>query len=341
MKNRDVFIHCLFGERIVTIFCKAAIPTARRRKRLRPDLGDFLDSTGPRLHGERTAVISDAKADFSENTMIPVERQEFIRVALDARGTVSIADMAGQLGVSQMTVRRDMQALEKEGYAVLVSGGARRIGRIATELPQAEKRHLQYAEKVAIAQKAVSLVRPGAAVYFDAGTTCLAIAEAITAQSSLRDSILAVTNDFTVAAHLMTHANCRLYHTGGEVLRDNKSCVGETAANVISRLNLDLAFLSASSWDAEWISTPNESKIAVKIAAVKASRCSILVSDSTKFGKLGFFNILTLRELGGIITDAGLSLAAQAQLSRAGVNLMLVQPAAGAPEYKEPVTRQA
>lgn len=264
--------------------------------------------------------------------MIPAERQQFIRAALDAKGMAGIADMASQLGVSQMTVRRDMQALEKEGYAVLVSGGAQRTGRIASEPPQAEKRQLRYAEKVAIAQKAVSLVRPGAAVYFDAGTTCLAIAEAITAKSELRDSILAVTNDFTVASHLMRHAACRLFHTGGEVLRDNKSCVGEMTATVISRLNIDLAFLSTSSWDGEWLSTPSESKIAVKLAVAKASRRSILVSDSTKFGKLGFFNIIKLQELDGIITDTGLPFAAQAQLSRLGINLMLVQPAAaGAP----------
>lgn len=242
---------------------------------------------------------------------------------------VSIADMAEQLGVSQMTVRRDMQALEKDGHAVLVSGGAQRIGRIVNELSHAEKRHLRYAEKIAIARKGVSLISPGDAVFFDAGTTCLAIAEAVTEQSELRDSILAVTNDFTVAAHLMLHANCRLFHTGGEVLRDNKSCVGETTATVISRLNLDLAFLSTSSWNAEWLSTPSEFKIAAKIAAVKASRRSILVSDSTKYGKIGFFNIIKLQDLDGIITDTGLPQAAQEHLARGGVNLMLVAPATG------------
>lgn len=251
---------------------------------------------------------------------------------------VSIVDMAGQLGVSQMTVRRDMQALEKEGYATLVSGGAQRTGRIASELPQAEKRRLQYAEKVAIARKAISMIRPGAAIYFDAGTTCLAIAEAITARSELRDSVLVVSNDFTVVSHLMHNANCRLYHTGGEVLRANKSCVGEITANVISRLNLDVAFLSASSWDAEWISTPSEPKISVKLAAAKAARRSFLVADSTKFGRLGFFNIIKLQELDGIITDAGLPQAAQVQLSRSGVNLMIVQPtSAEAPINKEEI----
>ncbi len=259
--------------------------------------------------------------------MIPAERQKFIRNALDSRGMVSIADMAEQLGVSQMTVRRDMQTLEREGYVELVSGGARRLGGVANELPYAEKRRLHYAEKIAIAQKAVSTVSPGDAVYLDAGTTCLSIAEAVVAQSHLRDSILAVTNDFTIAAYLMEHSSCRLYYTGGEVLRSNKSCVGQMTANVINSLNIDLAFLSTSSWNAEWISTQSESKIAAKIAAAKASRRAFLVSDSTKFGEVGFFNIIRLSDLSGIIVDTGLHLAAQEQLIRSGINMMLVPPA--------------
>ena len=261
--------------------------------------------------------------------MIPAERQQFIRAALDAKGMVSFADIAEQLGVSHMTARRDMQELEKQGYVTLVSGGAQKVERIAAEPSHAEKRRLQYLEKTAIAQKAVSLITPGAAVYFDAGTTCLAIAEAVARRNDLRDSILVVTNDFTVSTHLMLHTNCRLYHTGGEVLRSNQSCVGETTASMISRLNLDLAFLSTSSWNADWISTPTESKIAVKIAAVRASRRAFLVSDSTKYGKLGFFNIIKLQELDGIITDTGLPQSAQEQLVRSGINLMLAEPRAG------------
>ena len=264
--------------------------------------------------------------------MIPAERQQFIRAALEAKGMVSFSDIAEQLGVSHMTARRDMQELERQGYVTLVSGGAQKVERIAAEPSHAEKRRLQYSEKTAIARKAVSLITPGAAVYFDAGTTCLAIAEAVTRRNDVRDSILAVTNDFTVAAHLMLNSGCRLYHTGGEVLRSNQSCVGETTANMIGRLNLDLAFLSTSSWNSDWISTPTESKIAVKIAAVRASRRAFLVSDATKYGKLGFFNIIKLQELDGIITDAGLPLSAQEQLVRSGINLMLVDPSEGDPQ---------
>ncbi|CAK7034372.1 MAG: Lactose phosphotransferase system repressor [Desulfovibrio sp.] len=257
--------------------------------------------------------------------MIPAERQRFIRKALDSKGMVSFADMAEQLGVSHMTVRRDMQLLEQQGWLRFISGGAQIVERIASELPQAEKRRLQFAEKVAIAQKAVSLIRPGAAVYFDAGTTCLAVAEAVTAREDLRDSIFAVSNDFTVVGHLMEHANCRLFHTGGEVLRENKSTSGETAATMISRLNIDIAFLSTSSWNAEWISTPAESKVAVKVAAAKVARQAFLVTDSSKYGQMGLFNILPVCELDGVITDINLPLPAQKALTAAGVTVMLAE----------------
>lgn len=258
--------------------------------------------------------------------MIPAERQQFIRAALDARGMVGIADMAEQLGVSHMTVRRDMQILETQGYLKLISGGAQKTGRIEGELSQAEKRRLHYSEKAAVAEKAVSLITPGAAVYFDAGTTCLAIAEAVTEREDLRDSIFAVSNDFTVVSHLMAYSNCRLFHTGGEVLRENKSTSGETAASMVSRLNIDIAFISTSSWDAEWVSTPAESKVAVKVAAAKAARRSYLVTDSSKFGQVGLFNILPLRELDGVITDSALPLQARKTITASGVALILVDP---------------
>lgn len=258
--------------------------------------------------------------------MIPAERQRRIRQAIETKGMVSFAEMAEMLDVSQMTVRRDMQQLERQGQLTLVSGGAERIGRFFTELPMSEKRSLQYEEKTAIALEAVKMVRPGTAIYFDAGTTCLAIAEEIVKRPELRDSIIAVTNDFTVLNHFMLHSGCRLYHTGGEVLRENQSCIGELTSRVISGLNIDLAFLSSSSWNETWMSTPNEAKIAVKIAAIKASERAVLVTDTSKFGKVGFFNVIKLQELDAVVTDTGLLDENREQLLRSGINLILVEP---------------
>ncbi len=258
--------------------------------------------------------------------MIPVERQQAILDMMEATGTVSIADAATRLGVSQMTIRRDMQALEERGKLIIVTGGAKGIERITSELSQPEKRVLHYAEKSAIAAKAVSLLTPGMAVFVDAGTTGLAIAEKLALDPDLCASILVISNDFTVCAYLMAHSACRLYHTGGEVLRENQSSSGESAARFVSRLNLDVAFLSTSSWDGNWISTPSEKKVVLKVAAREASRRAYLVTDSSKFGKVGLFNILRLTDLDGIITDTHLPENARDALVRAGVNLMQVDP---------------
>lgn len=261
-----------------------------------------------------------------DDDMIPAERQQHIRHALDRKGMVSIAEMAAVLGVSKMTVRRDMQELQKLGHVTLVSGGAKRVGRFFAELSLAEKCNLQNAEKLAIAREAATLAGTGDAIYFDAGTTCLAVADAIIQRPELRDSIIAVTNDLTIANHLILKSNCRLYHTGGEILRDNKSCIGELTSRVIRSLNIDLAFLSASSWNHRWMSTPNEAKIMVKTAAMAAAEHTVLVSDSTKYGKAGFFNVIKLTDLDGVITDTGLSMEAREQLARSGANVTLVPP---------------
>ncbi|WP_119308407.1 DeoR/GlpR family DNA-binding transcription regulator [Cohaesibacter haloalkalitolerans] len=266
--------------------------------------------------------------------MIPVERQRRIRQAIEAKGMVSIAELVEMLDVSHMTVRRDLQLLEQEGHLNLVSGGAQKVSRFFTELPINEKRELQYPEKLAIAREAVKMVRPGTAIYFDAGSTCLAVAEEIVRRPALRDSIIAVTNDFSVANHFMLNSRCRLYHTGGEVLRDNKSCIGELTASLISGLNIDLAFLSSSSWNETWMSTPNEAKIAVKIAAVKASERAVLVTDTSKFGKVGFFNVIKLQDLDAVITDNALAPEKQDHLLQTGVNLKLVEPLSDDTEFE-------
>lgn len=260
--------------------------------------------------------------------MIPAERQQVILTMLEASGTASIIDAAARLGVSRMTIRRDMQALGEQGKLVIVTGGARRIERITAELSQPEKRALHYAEKSAIAARAVDLIQPGMAVFMDAGTTSLAVAEHLALRGDLHPSVLVVSNDFTVCAYLMTHAACRLYHTGGEVLRENLSSGGASAAHVVSRMNLDLAFISSSSWNGEWLSTPSETKVALKVAARKAARRAYLVTDSSKFGKVGLFNILRLAELDGVITDISLPDAARVPLERSGVELLLADPAA-------------
>ncbi|WP_246149224.1 DeoR/GlpR family DNA-binding transcription regulator [Skermanella pratensis] len=249
--------------------------------------------------------------------MIPAERQHFITSSLAGRGVISIAELTELLGVSHMTVRRDIQQLERDGHVMTVPGGVRLPERISVEPSHVVKSRLQHEQKAAIGRTAAALVPEGAVVYLDAGTTTLEIARRLPERSD----ITVVTNDFVVAGYLARHSACRLYHTGGEVERENQSCVGDTAAQAIRRYNFDIAFLSTSSWGMRGVSTPAENKIPVKQAIVQSAVKAVLVTDSSKYGKVGTFNAVPLEALGAVVTDDRLAPNVRDAIARMGITV--------------------
>jgi DeoR/GlpR family transcriptional regulator of sugar metabolism len=238
---------------------------------------------------------------------------------LAQHGIASIVELTKSFDVSHMTVRRDIEHLGREGRALPVSGGVRLAEHLETEPSRKVKTALQSHEKALIAKAAATLVTPGSTVYLDAGTTCLAIA----AQLAQRDDITVLTNDFAVVSYLMECSQCELYHTGGRVLRKNASCIGESAALFIASLNIDIGFISASSWDMRYISTPTEAKVPVKQAVVAASATRVLVSDATKYGKVGFFKAIALKDIDVIITDSGLDPQVRKAVALAGSKIII------------------
>ncbi len=252
--------------------------------------------------------------------MIPAERQQMILSSLAERDVLSIAELMKRLDVSHMTVRRDIQKLEEDGRVLSVSGGVKLVQKITHEPSHLIKRTLQHSEKEMIAELAATLIPEGATIYLDAGTTSLAIAEKIAPRADL----MVITNDFVVAAYLIQNSTCQLYHTGGQVIRENQSCVGESAAQFLYGFNLDVAFVSASSWNTRWISTPTESKVPVKKALISAAAKRILVCDSSKYGKVGIFNAIPISAIHTIITDDGLADGVRDTFRLMGVDLKIV-----------------
>lgn len=260
--------------------------------------------------------------------MIPAERQALIIQRLSERRVLSIAEIAEFLDVSQMTVRRDIRALEDQGRALSVAGGVQLPERILSEPSHLAKRAMAHNQKVAIGKFAAGLVKPGDVIYLDAGTTILEIARHLT---TIPD-ITVVTNDFVIAAFLSQESLCRLFHTGGEVERENQSCVGMPAGIAIHYFNFDIAFISTSSFGSRGISTPHENKIPVKHAVVESSHRRILVTDSSKYGLVGTFNAIPLDRLNGVITDTALPQNAQDAITERGIELHLI-------EYEDNLTK--
>ncbi|MGL4723414.1 MAG: DNA-binding transcriptional repressor YgbI [Scandinavium sp.] len=253
--------------------------------------------------------------------MIPVERRQTILDMVAEKGVISIAELTGRMQVSHMTIRRDLQKLEEQGAVMLVSGGVQSSSRVAQEPSHQMKTALAAAQKVAIGKLAASQVAAESCIYLDAGTTTLAIARELTAIEKLT----VVTNDFVIADFLLDNSDCTIIHTGGAVCRENRSCVGEAAAAMIRNLMIDQAFISASSWNLNGISTPAENKVAVKRAVTAASRRRVLVCDASKYGKVATWLALPLGEFEQVISDEGLPESAVKALQKLDISLLLAK----------------
>ncbi|MCL6411008.1 DeoR/GlpR transcriptional regulator [Pantoea agglomerans] len=251
--------------------------------------------------------------------MIPIERHQQILALVADRGVVSIAELTERLGVSHMTIRRDVQKLEVQGAVLSVSGGVRSADRLAAEPSHLTKSALYNEEKRAIGRTAARQIPRNSCIYLDAGTTTLALAREVVD----RDDLLVVTNDFMVANLLMEASQCRVIHTGGTVCRENRSCVGESAARSLRHLAIDIAFISASCWGPRGLFTPDEDKVMVKQAVSEVSSKRVLLSDSSKYNRIATFLALPLESFDRVVTDTHLSESARELLSAGSCELVL------------------
>lgn len=229
------------------------------------------------------------------------ERHDFIYRYIHENQIAYYTELAALMNVSHMTIRRDVQHLEREGKVLRVNGGVRLSELLHQELTYQDKSYLNHKIKKELGKQAMAQIAEGTIVYLDAGTTTFEIACCIPANFRLT----VVTNDFSITQLLMKNPAIDLFHVGGRVDKRNYSCVGLSAANFIKALNIDLAFLSASSWDLNHgISTPYEGKAVVKQTVMSVAKQKILISDSSKYGKYGFYTVCPLSDMDLIITDS-------------------------------------
>ncbi|MFJ5173000.1 DeoR/GlpR family DNA-binding transcription regulator [Streptomyces griseoviridis] len=257
--------------------------------------------------------------DRKHPPLIPDQRREQLLRHLRRDGVLSVQQITQLLGVSHMTVRRDIAELERTGLVFSVPGGVRIASTISSEPGFHDKTGMEQPQKAAMAKEAARLVQDGMTVYLDAGTTLLAMAPVLARLSSLT----VITNDFTTMGRLMSAPHFDLVHTGGLVDVSNRSSVGRLAANTLRDLALDIAFISTSSWDLlRGVTTPSEMKVEVKQAAMASAAHSVLVAGSSKYGTFGRYRVAPLASYDTIVTDADLTEAAAEGIRSAGTTLV-------------------
>jgi DeoR/GlpR family transcriptional regulator of sugar metabolism len=256
------------------------------------------------------------------------QRQALILERVREEGAVRVADLVRALGVSDMTIRRDLELLRERGLIEKVHGGAAAIeGSSLFEPGFTVKSSLMQNEKSAIAGSAASMVAPGTAIAISAGTTTYALARRLIDVPGLT----VLTNSVPVADVLYRDGRPdQTVILSGGVRTPSDALVGPFAVEVIRSLHVDTVFMGSHGMDyRSGFTTPNILEAETNRALIEASRRLVVLADHTKWGIIGISSVARLEDADTIITDSGLDLAARSQLASAVRRLILVDVATG------------
>jgi DeoR/GlpR family transcriptional regulator of sugar metabolism len=257
--------------------------------------------------------------------MLAAQRQAWILDEVRRTGGVRVNELTQALGVSDMTVRRDLDALADRGLVTKVHGGATARSGGATDEPSFTVKAAQERRaKEAIARAAAALVRPGTAIGVSAGSTTCAFARRLVQIPDLT----VVTNSPPVAdvLHTLPGPPQTVILTGG-VRTISDALVGPVAIQAIRNLHLDCVFIGVHGIDAEaGFTSPNLMEAETNRALVATARRLVVLADHTKWGMVGLSEIAALRDAAVLVTDGGLDEAAREAL-REAVGELIVAPA--------------
>ncbi len=249
------------------------------------------------------------------------QRRDAILERLERDSKLSVSELAIELRVSEMTVRRDLEAMEQSGILQRVHGGAVTAQSRSYEPPFAVRsmRHVELKRRIASA--AVAMVGEGETLILDAGTTTLEIAQALKGRRNLR--ILALS--LRIADVLADEPGLTLLVPGGVCRPGERSLVGSMAESALRDFSFDSLFLTVGGLSVESGATEyNQEDAAIKRAAFARSRRRIVVTDSSKLGKTAFARICALGELDVLITDNHAPQDVIEKIREAGVEVVLV-----------------
>lgn len=249
------------------------------------------------------------------------ERRRAILELLQRERRVLVADLAQRLHTSQVSIRKDLEVLHLRGLIQRTHGGALPMRDGALEDPSLrEKEPLNRKEKLHIAAAAAKLVSEGQVVILDSGTTTTEIARAL---RNLRN-LTVITNGVNIAAEL-ANSSVEVILTGGAVRKNSFSLVGPIAEETLQRLNADILFLGVDGLDVQYgLSTPNLLEAKVNRIMTEIAKRTIVVCDSSKFGRRSLSLIVPPSALQHVITDKGIPKADLQTLKSAGVEVTLV-----------------
>jgi DeoR/GlpR family transcriptional regulator of sugar metabolism len=243
--------------------------------------------------------------------MLAVERRIKVLERLAADQAVEVSSLAREFGVSEMTIRRDLRRLDRDGFVRRTYGGATtRVVRApgAFEVSQ-NARMLHHAEeKRQIALRAAELTADARVMYIGVGSTVEQFAS------------------------LLGTRRVQVIIVGGLVRQDELNCVGPSAVECVQRYNTDVAVIGAAGVSARFgVTDLDDGEAGVNRAALERTRQIVVLADGSKFGDVALSTVAPIKDVSVIVTDSTADLTELELIERVGVEVIKVQPAAEAP----------
>ncbi len=251
--------------------------------------------------------------------MLAIERKREILSRLASDGKVIVAELAREFGVTEETVRRDLEKLDSEGLAYKIYGGAVSRKSSALDLPYSVRVAANVAEKEIISELAANFIKDGDRLMLDSSSTAIYIVKKLKSKKNLT----VITNSVKILLELSDKPDFTVLCTGGNLKEGSLSLIGSSAEKMISSYHVDFAVCSCKGIDMSLgVTDSNEMDGRVKQAMFASADKKMLALDSGKFDNKSFVRLCDVKELDMIVTNACPSEQWQSYCAEQGVRLI-------------------
>ncbi|MDQ3277639.1 MAG: DeoR/GlpR family DNA-binding transcription regulator [Bacteroidota bacterium] len=249
------------------------------------------------------------------------QRHQHILARLKKEGSVSVVDLCKELDVSSVTIRKDLKMLEDKSLLYRTHGGGTLTNPYTVDRHVNEKVMMQSKEKSGIGEVAARLVEPNDCILIASGTTVLSLAKNI----QPKGTVTVITAALNVAMELIQHPEIEVIQLAGPIRKSSSSVTGLYAEKMLEDFSCSKLFLGVDGIDVEFgLTTTNMMEAQLNKAMIKASQKTIVLADSSKFGKRGFGRICGLEDIEQVITDSNVSEHMVETLQGLGIEVTIV-----------------
>lgn len=227
------------------------------------------------------------------------ERLSFITKQLNEENRVNVSDLSEQLKVSEVTIRKDLKELEDRNIAIRTHGGAIKVKEHVVEIPIENKILDNINYKKVIAKKASNYLRDNMTIFLDAGTTTRMLVDYI----SKFNNITVITYDLDIATLLSKYISINTYLLGGYIENKTRTSLSIEGFQNLSSFHADVCFIGTDAFDDEHVYSTSENKGKLKNMMIVNSEISILLCDSSKYGKTGLYSFYKSKKFDYFISN--------------------------------------